>query len=75
MLVGDWVLSINGEDIKHCSHSEIVQLVQKANGGDLEMEITTPISVSSRKLSTPNPSPLTPHGGHYPFSVQSPISP
>lgn len=78
MLVGDWVLSINGQDIKHSSHTEIVQLVQKADGGDLVMEITTPISISSRKLSTPNPSPCTPHGttGNYPFTVvQSPKSP
>ena len=70
--MGDWVLSINGTNVRYSSHSEMVQLVQSAAGGELVLELTTPTLITSRKLSSNpcSPAPTTPTD-HTPFNEES----
>lgn len=42
VLVGDWIISVNGKDVKHLLHTEIVKLVQEPSSEELVLEITTP---------------------------------
>lgn len=38
---GDWVVSVNGTDVRYSSHDEVVSLV-KGSGDELELEVVSP---------------------------------
>ena len=62
VLVGDWIISVNGNDVKHLLHTEIVKLVQESSSEELVLEITTP-TVQYENPTTPT-TPNT-HVGAY----------
>lgn len=39
--VGDWVLSVNGKDVRHKSHDDVVGIVKDC-GDEITIEVTTP---------------------------------
>ena len=45
MKVGDWLLSVNGKNVKHFSHGDVVTVVKEC-GEEVTLEITTPTQTS-----------------------------
>ena len=45
--VGDWLISVSGNDVRYSLHDEVVKMV-KESGDELELEVVTPEPTETR---------------------------
>ena len=48
MKVKDWVLAINGTDVRYKSHDEVVSIVKECRE-EVTLEVTTPLQTTTEK--------------------------
>ena len=58
-MVEDWILSMNGKDVRFLSHGDVVRMVRESPDDLLDIEVTTPNNKSDEPATPTTPTTPT----------------